>query len=111
MGISTETVRAAENSLKTLLDQAFEGVVVFDPVQVESISDHYGEGNLNIVVVYDGEYAQLDPHKLNRVSVELASMLAPLGFHNIPTESYIHKSEYADWLALKRQPPWERETD
>ena len=110
MGVPTETVRAAENSLKTLLNQAFEGVVVFDPVQVESTSDHYGEDNLNIIVVYDGEYARLDPHKLNRVSTELASILAPLGFHNIPTESYIHKSEYADWLALKRQPPWERET-
>ena len=80
MGIPDETVRAAANSLKTLLDQEFEGVVVFDPVQVESTSDYYGEDNLNIVVVYDGEYAQLDPHKLNRVSVELASILAAAGF-------------------------------
>ena len=109
MVISADTVRVAQHNLKTMLNEVFEGRVVFDPVQVEPTSDHYGEDNLNIVVVYDGDYDQLDPDKLNMVSTELASILAPLGFHNIPTESYIQKSEYAEWLALKRQAPWEQE--
>ena len=49
--IPADTVRVAEHSLKNMLNQAFEGRVVFDPVQVEPTSDHYGEDNLNIVVV------------------------------------------------------------
>ena len=91
MVISADTVRVAQHNLKTMLNEVFEGRVVFDPVQIEPTSDHYGED------------------KLNMVSTELASILAPLSIHNIPTESYIQKSEYAEWLALKSQAPWEQE--
>ena len=109
MAIPVDTLKAAEDSIRTMLSQQFGGKIVFDPVRVEVTTDHYGEDNLDIVVVYDGESDVLDPDQLNWVSMELAAILATEGFHNIPTESYIHKREYADWLALERQPPWERQ--
>ena len=109
MAIPGDTLKAAEDGIRTMLSQQFGGKIVFDPVRVEATTDHYGEDNLDIVVVYDGESEVLDPDQLNLVSMELATILATRGFHNIPTESYIHKSEYADWLALKLQSPWERE--
>ena len=111
MGIPAYTLKVAEDGIKTMLNQAFGGTVVFDPVKVEPIADHYGDDNLNIVVVYDGDYDGLDPKKLNLVSAELASMLGSLGFRNMPTESYIEKTEYDEWQALQRQSPWEWEVD
>ena len=109
MAIPGDTLKTAENSIRTMLNQQFGGSVVFDLVRVEATKDHYGEDNLDIVVVYDSESDVLDADQLNLVSMDLAAILATEGFHNIPTESYIHKREYADWLALKQQPPWERQ--
>ena len=111
MGVPAETLKAAEDGIRKMLDQAFEGRVRFDPVRVESTVDHYGEDNLNIVVVYDGDHGRLDPDKLNDVSTELFWMLAALGFQNTPTESYIDRNEYDEWLALQSQSPWEQEGD
>ena len=109
MTIPVDTLRAAEDGIRTMLKQQFGGTVVFDPVRVEATVDHYGDDNLDIVVVYEGDSGALDPDLLNLISMKLASILATKGFHNIPTESYIHKGEYGDWLALKRQSPWDRE--
>ena len=109
MTVQESTLRAAEDGIKMLLNQAFAEKFTFDPIKVEATTDHYGEDNLNIIVVYDGDYDQLDPKKLNRISTELASILAEFGFHNMPTESYIDKKEYPEWLALMSQAPWERE--
>ena len=108
MAIPESTVRAAEENLKALLDQAFNGEVAFGPITVEATLDHYGEDNLEIVVVYENSGQLLDPHKLNMISVELGMILMKLDFHNIPTESYIDKAEYAEWLELSRTPPWLR---
>jgi hypothetical protein len=111
MVIHENTLRAAEDNIKMLLNQVFEEKVTFDPIKVESTSDHYGDDNLNIIVVYDGDYDQLDPEKLNQVSMELASILSGFGFHNMPTESYIDKREYKEWIALMDQAPWEQEVE
>ena len=111
MSVQESVLRAAEDGIKTLLNQAFAEKFTFDPITVESTIDHYGEDNLNIIVVYDGDYDQLDPEKLNRISTELASILAEFGFHNIPTESYIDKKEYPEWVALMSQAPWEQEDE
>lgn len=88
---------------------SFQGRVVFDDITVEHTLDHYGEDNLNIVVVYNGDTHDLDPERLNIVSMELGAILAALGFHNFPTESYIHRDEYDTWVALRNRPPWEQE--
>ncbi len=109
MSVQENTLRAAEDGIRMLLNQAFAEKFIFDPITVEATTDHYGEDNLNIIVVYDGDYDQLDPEKLNRISTELASILAEFGFHNMPTESYIDKREYPEWLALMSQAPWEQE--
>ena len=111
MGVSADILRAAESGLTKMLNQAFEGRVVFGPVKVESTVDHYGEDNLNIIVVYDGDHDRLDPDKLNMVSTELVSILLAMGFRNMPTESFIDKNEYEEWLALQSQPPWDRDID
>ena len=108
MAIPESTVEAAEENLKALLEEAFNGEVAFDPITVEATLDHYGEDNLEIVVVYENAGQLLDPHKLNTISAKLGRILMKLDFHNIPTESYIDKAEYAEWLELNRMLLWER---
>ena len=108
MAIPESTVRAAEENLKALLEEAFKGGVSFGPITVDATLDFYGEDNLEIVVVYDNSGQLLDPQKLNTISAKLGMILLKLDFHNIPKESYIDKAEYAEWLELNRMLPWQR---
>ncbi len=109
MVVPSSTANAAEDNIKILLDQAFGGRIVFGPIKAELTVDQYGDDNLDITVVYEGDYELLDPGKLNRVSSELVNVLACLGFHNIPTESYIAKAEHSEWSELVSKLPWEQE--
>ena len=111
MAVSEQTVIAAEEGIKTLLENMFGGELSFGPIEVEAVLDHYGDDTLRITVVYDGEYSRLDPHKLNMVSAELESILANFGFHNIPVESYIDLREYDEWSDLKSRSPWDFEIE
>ena len=109
MKIPDDKLREIESKFKAMHEDMFRGErFAFGPVTVKPTVDHYGEDNLDFVIVYDGEYCGLDPRKLNKISVEMGSYLERLDFHNIPTESHIHKSEYAEWLELSSLAPWER---
>ena len=97
------------SAFKTITEEIFEGEeFVFGPVTAKQTVDHYGEDNLDFVIVYDGEYCGLDGRRLNMVSVELGDYLERFDFHNIPTKGYIHKSEYPEWLRLSKLMPWEK---
>lgn len=110
MAVPAATVQAARDNMRRLLDQAFQGTITFDPITVEPITDYYGEDNLKIIVVYEGDYDLLDPNKLNRISSDLDGILYDMGFRNIPAESYIPKDEYPEWLWMSNHPrPWEIE--
>ena len=109
MVITATKIKELESDMRSLLDVAFKGRIVFGKITVEPTVDHHGEDNLNFIVVYEGDTNRLDPDKLNTVSAVIGSKLADLGFHNFPTESYIHKDEYEDWVSLRSQPPWEHE--
>lgn len=110
MTVPVATVQAAKDNMRKLLDEAFQGTVSFDPITVEPIVDYYGEDNIEIIVVYDGDEALLDPHKLNRISSELDGILYEMGFRNVPAESYIAKDEYPEWLDMSTSArPWEYE--
>ena len=110
MTVPAATVQAARDNMRRLLDETFQGTVTFDPITVEPIVDFYGEDTLEIIVVYDGDYSLLDPHKLIRISSEVDDILYDLGFRNFPLKSYIAKDEYPEWLWMSNHPrPWELE--
>ena len=109
LNLTDHKLREIENTFKAMNEEMFKGEgFVFGPVTVKQTVDHYGEDNLDIVVVYDGEYCGLDPNKTIKASVELGDYLKRFDFHNIPTNSYIHRSEYAEWLRLSSLMPWEK---
>ncbi len=110
MTVPATIVQAAKDNISRLLEEAFQGTITFDPITVEPIVDYYGEDALEIIVVFDGDYALLDPHKLNRISSELDDILYGLGFHNLSLDSYIAKDEYPEWLEMSQsERPWEYE--
>lgn len=110
MTVPAATIQAARDNMRRLLDETFQGTVTFDPITVEPMTDYYGEDNLRIVVVYDGDYDLLDPNKLNGIFSELNDVLCDMGFTNVPMESYISKDEYPEWLWMSNHPrPWELE--
>ena len=110
MTVPATIVQAARDNMRRLLDEAFQGTITFDQITVEPIIDYYDEDNLKIVVVYDGDYALLDPHKISRIASELDGILYDMGFRNVPAESYIPRDEYPEWLWMSNHPrPWELE--
>ena len=110
MTVPAATVQAAKDNMRRLLDETFHGTIAFDPITVAPITDFYGEDNIEIIVVYDGDEGLLDPHKLNRISSDLDGILYGMGFTIVPKESYIAKDEYPEWLWMSNHPrPWELE--
>ena len=110
MTVPAATVQAARDNMRRLLDETFHGTITFDPITVEPMINYYGEDNLKIIVVYDGDYTLLDPNKLNRIFSELNDVLCGMGFTNVPMESYISKDEYPEWLRMSTsERPWEYE--
>lgn len=110
MTVPATIVQAAKDNISRLLEETFQGSITFDPITVEPIVDYYGEDALEIIIVYDGDYALLDPHKIIRISSELDDILYDLGFRNVSLDSYISKDEYPEWLEMsKSERPWEYE--
>ena len=112
MVISEKLMITARDSMRELLNQAFEAKINFEPINVEPRVDHDGEDNIGIVVVFNGPENLLDAAKLNAVSVALGDALGKVGFYNIPVESYIAEDEYEEWLRLNSlAAPWLEEED
>ena len=112
MAISENLLMTARDSMRELLDLAFEATINFESINVEPRIDHDGEENIGIVVVFNGPEDILDAAKLNTVSVALGDALVKVGFYNIPVESYIAEDEYKEWFRLNSLPaPWLEEED
>lgn len=106
MATSASIVKFAEDNITALLADAFADTVTFGPIYVEPTVDPYGDDNIDIIVFYDGDYALMEPTKLNAIAVELLVRLRGVGFTNIPTDSYIDIAEYDLWVELNNTPPW-----
>lgn len=106
MATSASIVKFAEDNITALLADAFADTVTFGPIYVEPTVDPYGDDNIDIIVFYDGDYALMDPNKLNAIAVELSARLRGIGFTNTPIDSYIDIAEYDLWVELNNTPPW-----
>ena len=112
MVISENLIQTVKDNMGHILDCAFEGKIRFGPIDVTPRTDHDGEENIAIVVVFEESDAVLDAKKLNEASMALGEVLSRNGFHNIPVESYIAETEYSEWLRQSSQPaPWLEEED
>lgn len=112
MVISENLIQTVKDNMGHFLDCAFEGKISFGPIDVAPRTDHDGEENIAIVVVFKESAAVLDAKKLNEVSMALGEVLSKNGFHNVPVESYIAETEYSEWLRQNSlSAPWLEEED
>ncbi len=106
MAVTRETLRQAEELLRGYLEENFRGQFVFDPIIINLSVDHYGDDNLNIVVVYDGDGGRLDPYKLNSIGADMELKLYDMGIEGASGAHYIEKSEYPEWMELTDPVNW-----
>ena len=85
--------------IRTMLEEHFKDLFVFNPIMVEAKTDHDDQDYLHACVVFDGDFDKLDPGW----TVDLPEQLWPhsraLGYPGIPIQSFVAKSE---WKTLKR---------
>ena len=73
--------------------------IVFDPIVIDLRYDPDDEPYLHIYVVYDGARALLDPLWTARLSGSLRPRLEAIGIPELPTKSFVEKSEWDELLA------------
>ena len=111
--LSENNLREIETAFKTKLDDAFQGEFEFGPITAKQVVNLYGQDNVEVIIVVNGEYRRLDPKKTLKVMNEMYDYLEQgpfgFGFDNTMLPGYIHESEYEYWLEISSRPPWERE--
>ena len=78
------------------LRERFKDDFVFDPIIVERAVDYYGDGKeyLDIFIIYDGDYENLDPRWTSGLSVMLWPEREEYGITSVPSISFVEKSEW-----------------
>ena len=71
------------------LEEAFQGTLTFDPIQVEATQNLRDEDAFHVTVFYDGDRGLLDPAKLNAISSRMVDQLLEPGIGNTVIESYV----------------------
>lgn len=87
--------------IKEMLTARFHDEFVFSPIIVEPRIDHDGDEDLHTYIVFDGDQKRLDPTWTASLSGRLWPHAEKLGFHAIPIQSFVEKSEWAEFFASK----------
>ena len=80
------------------LSDRFADHITFGPISFEEKLDRDGDPYLHITVVFDGEQSHLDPTWTSGLMGQIRPELMDLGIMNLPSKSFIKKSE---WQALQ----------
>ena len=94
MSVSETVLEKVADIARGLLYERFPDDFVFDPIIVEPRIDHEGIEYLQLYIVYDGEYAKLDPLWTASLSLKMEPALLELGITELPSKAYIEKSEW-----------------
>ena len=94
MSVSETVLEKVADIARGLLYERFQDDFVFDPIIVEPRIDHEGIEYLQLYIVYDGEYAKLDPLWTARLGLMMEPALLELGITETPSKAYIEKSEW-----------------
>ena len=89
--------------VRTTLEGHFGDKFVFDPIMVVPAVDEYGDGDawpyLRVLIVFEGDQRQLDPHWTSGLIRRIRPKLLEAGIEEFPSPSFIGKSE---WPSLER---------
>lgn len=96
MGVSAEALEKVADIARALMEERFGDDFVFDPVFVKEKVDHYDEDYLEIYIVYDGDYKNLDPGWTVGLGLRMMPALLEIGVTEPPAHALVEKS---DWEA------------
>ena len=94
MSVSETVLEKVADIARGLLYERFQDDFVFDPIIVEPRIDHEGIEYLQLYIVYDGEYAKLDPLWTLGFGLKMEPALLEMGITETPSNAYIEKSEW-----------------
>lgn len=85
-----------EDIVRDTLEERFAGDFIFDPIVVIPEIDEYGDDYLDIIIVFDGDQANLDPSWTSGLIGRIQPHLAAAGIEAFPVPSFVVKSEWKD---------------
>ena len=91
------------NTIWRMLEEHFQGALVFDPIVVEIKTDHEGDDYVHTYIVFDGDFDKLDHDWTMKLSGKLWRRAEELGYPGIPVQSFVHKSEWKNLLRMLRR--------
>ena len=91
------------NTIWKMLEEHFQGALVFDPIVVEIKTDHEGDDYIHTYIVYHGGFDELDHDWTMKLSGKLWPRSRELGYPAIPIQSFVPKSEWKHLLRMLRR--------
>ena len=86
------------NIVKTDLDQHFHNKPTFGPIVVHQESDEFGDDDgreyVRILIILDGDQADLDPEWTSGLIRRIRPKLCDIGVNEFPIPSFIEKNEW-----------------
>ena len=79
-----------------MLRERFKEQFVFGPIIVEPAIDPFDIDYLDIYIVYEGDYANLDAKWTGGLSIMLWPALDEVEVDSVPTISFVEKSEWEE---------------
>ena len=99
--VSEEVQQKVAGLIRDLLTERFKGDFVFDPIIVQSEFDEYDDEYLHVYIVFDGDRSNLDPAWTVGLSGRIWEDAEKLGYPNLPSKSFIKKSEWEGFFGRK----------
>ena len=96
MILTDEKAEKVAEITRNLLEERFGDDFVFDPITVASRVDEYNDDYLEIHIVYDGDYDNLDVKWRLGLTRRMRPTLLALGLDDHPVHRFTEKS---DWEA------------
>ena len=96
MGYNADVLEKVADIAKGLMEERFGDDFVFDPVFVKEKVDHYDEDYLEIYIVYDGDYQNLDAGWTVGLGLRMMPALSEIGVTEPPGHLLVEKSEWEE---------------
>ncbi len=84
-----------------LLDEKYQDLFAFGPIDVEERADYKGQFYLHVYVVFDGDESQLDPDWTSTLTTRIRPELSKRGLPMVVSKSFVAKS---DWESREEAP-------
>ncbi len=96
MGVSVGVLEKVADIARDMVNERFGDDFVFDPIFVKEKVDHDGDEYLQIYIIYDGDYKNLDPGWTVGMGLRMMPALLEIGVSEPPGHSFIEKTEWEE---------------